>query len=263
MAFNGFAWGTKASTPTPAVPLVPGPDPEHAAPSDDPRFTQGMEPLWANTSGTSVPTLPVEYTASDGVGQVVGGGGPVDHTPQGGMWGVGVGPGLDEYEAQAIRGEWSGLDTGELDAHTYHPMSDRAPNGAPVTSIVPDMIGDGTSPHTLALKIRGVGGTDDPGARRASKMRRITNFRWDRHMYEVETRPMVVKTARTAQAQPAVAQGNQYTSPYATAATAYGAMQPEVFVAPQRRIVPEPWDNPLMVDGTGVSDGQLWSVGGL
>jgi hypothetical protein len=256
VAWNQYSWGSKAATPTVAVPLVPGTDPEHLHPTDNLQY-EHMDPLWMN-SGGGVPTLPAEYWANDGVAAIVVPGGPIDRTPRTHDFGVGVGPGLDVPTAQAIRAEWGEEDLGAVDARRYIAASDRDGIG-PTLAIVADTPGLGTSPQTNDLKITGVGGTNDPFARTGQRTQRSWDRRIDLHRYEVTYRPMTTKNAKTAQAQPAVPDGTQYTSPFETAATGWGNFQPDSFVAPQERRTPEPWDQPLTVDGSGV-DNQVWGL---
>lgn len=258
MAYNSFGWGQVKATPVPVVPLKPGPDPEHLNPTPNLRYDD-MNPLWRDSSG-GVPTLPYSYTSDDGVAVIIAPGGPVNREPEGGQYGVSTGPGLTTGEAMEIREAWGNTDLGAVAALNYVAMTDR--DGTPQHALIDDIPGEGTSPETLAYKITGVGGTNDPYARTGKRLQRTWARRWDMHWYDVETRPATLKNAKTAQAQPAVANPTQYDSPYSTAATAWGTFQPEVFVAPQERRVPQPWDQAITSDGSAMvpDQAQLWSM---
>jgi len=259
VAFSRYAWGTVATEPVPDVPLKPGPDPEHLHPTLDPRYDD-MSPVWQDGTGTGVPTLPATYTADDGVAAIVAPGGPISQEPAGGAYGVGSGPGLTTDEAAAIRESWGNRDLGAPAEIRYVPATDR--DGTPSVAIV-QAEASPASPETLAYQVTGVNGTNDPGARRSSRIQRAWQRVWDMHWYDVEARPATLRNAQVAQSQPAVTHGNQYTSPWPTAATAYAVLQPDNFVGPQMRRVPDPWDQPLLTDGavSGVSDqAQLWSM---
>jgi len=257
MAYNRYAW-SKPDTPYDAVPIQAAPDPEHLYPTD----TQyvDMSPIWRE-GGISAPTLPLEYTAGDGVAAIVAPGGPIDRTPRTHSYGVGVGPGLSTEEAAEIRDQWGNVDRGDLDAHQWVPMSDRI--GDTTAALLFDEPGHGDSPQTNLLKITGVGGTDDPYARTGKRLQRAwAGWRWDMHRYDVQQRPQSYRGALPPKQQPAVPSGNQYNSPYANAASGFFLTQPtDQFTVPQERRVPEPWDQALTVQGNVYQAEQITSWG--
>jgi hypothetical protein len=256
------AWAQRASTPTPLVPLKPPPDPQHLNPTDV-EFNS-MTPTWVDTTGSGVPSLPAEYTSDDGVAAIVVPGGPIDRDPHTAQFGVGRGPGLDVDESQVIRGAWGNEDLGAVAARRYQPTTSRADGPGPYSQVIDDVPGDGSSPQTTALKISGVGGTDDPYARIGKRIHRGWNRTIDMHRWAVSYRPMQYRNAYTAQPQPAVPNGNQYAGEYPTAVTAQLSTRGG-FIAPQQRAVPEPWDQPITTDGSqfgGQSQdaAQIWGL---
>lgn len=258
MAYSRYGWGQKPETPYVPVPIQAAPDPEHLNPTD----TQyvDMSPIWRE-GGISAPTLPLEYTAGDGVAAIVAPGGPIDNTPRSHAYGVGVGPGLTTAEAAEIRDQWGNVNAGDLDARQYVPMTDRL--GNTTAQLLPDTPGLGDSPETLLLRRTGVGGTNDPYARTGQRLQRAWNdMAWDMHRYDVEQRPQSYRGALPPAQQPAVPGGNQYNSPYANAASGFANLAPaDQFVVPQERRVPEPWDQALTTQGTVYAAEQVTSWG--
>jgi hypothetical protein len=258
MAYSRYSWGQVPSTPYEAVPIQAAPDPEHSNPTD----TQyvNMDPIWRENP-IGAPTLPLSYTAGDGVAAIVAPGGPIDNTPRSHAYGVGVGPGLTLEQAAEIRDEWGNVDQGDLAARQWVPMTDRI--GQTTAALLSDEPGHGDSPQTNLLKITGVGGTDDPYARTGKRLQRDwSGWRWDMHRYAVEQRPQSYRGALPPKAQPAVGGGNQYNSPYANQASGFGLIGPaDQFVVPQERRVPEPWDQKLTQQGTVYAAEQVTSWG--
>lgn len=240
MAYGKYSWA-KSSAPTPAVPLVAAVDPEHLTPTPDPNLLVGSQ-LWV--ASTPAPTLPDVLTAEP-FGTPVGGGGPLDLTPEDPSFGVGVGPGLTTLESQDIRGQLMEQDLGAVAARQYQPMIDR--DGTRHVAIIPDTIGDGDSPNTLQYERSGVGQPIDPYARLGKRIKRWMDRYIDMHRYEVRPRPMYAHYASTVAEQSAVVNGNQLVPPFAR----FGSMAatPDSFVAPQERRSPVPWDQPLTTDG--------------
>lgn len=234
------AWARR-STPTLAVPLKPQPDPEHLNPTDNVDVMAGM-PLWVESD--AAPTLPTQFT-TEGFGVPIGGGGPVDHTPDDPNYGPGAGHGQTLAEAQAVRTEWMSRDDGAVAARLWQPAVDR--DGAPHVAIIPDVPLDGESPQTLEYKRSGVGTANDPFARTGKRIKRWYDRFIDRHMWDVDFRPAPVRNAKTAQNQPPG--GNtQYDSPWSIPAPA--RTSPDAFVAPMVRRTPVDWAQPISDDGT-------------
>lgn len=242
MVYSKYAWA-KASAPMPSVPLVPGPDPEHLNPTSNPDLAAGQQ-LWV--ASTPAPTLPDSLTAEP-FGTPIGGGGPIDRTPEDPGFGVGVGPGLTTLESQDVRGTLMSQDMGAVAARQYQALTDR--DGTYHVDIIPDTPGDGASPATLVYKQTGVGQPIDPFARLGKRIKRYWDRVIDMHRYEVHPRPMYQVYASTVATRPAVANGNQLTSPFA--AFIPGGGTPDSFVAPQDRRVPGDWAAPIVTDGSG------------
>jgi hypothetical protein len=238
------AWAQRAATPTPAVPLKPGPDPEHLTPTDNIDVAAG-NPLWV--ASAPAPDLPTALTAEP-FGTPIGGGGPIDMTPDDPNFGVGSGPGLTTLESQDIRGFLMSDDRGAVAARHYQASIDR--DGAPHVAIIPDVPLDGDSPQTNELQRSGVGQPNDPFARTGRRIKRWYDRYIDMHRYPVEQRPMYVVNASGSREQPAVPGGTQYDSPWATPGP-YRAT-PDSFVSPQVRRTPQPWDVPMTGDGTAM-----------
>lgn len=245
MAYNKYAW-SKPAAPTPRVPLVAPIDPEHLTPTPNPDQVTGSQ-LWVESTPT--PTLPDSLTAEP-FGTPIGGGGPIDRTPEDPSHGVGVGPGLTTAQSQAVRGALMSEDLGAVAARQYQATIDR--DGTRNVAIIPDTPGQGESPDTIALRYRtGVGQPNDPGARLAHRIKRWMDRVIDMHWYEPSYRPATAVFARPVNPHPAVANGNQLTSPFAAFVP---SGTPDTFVAPQERRSPVPWDQPLATDGiTGIT----------
>lgn len=239
------AWARKATTPTPVVPLVAERDPQHLDPDPNIDVTVGM-PLWVSTA--PAPTLDPGLTG-EGYATPIGGGGPIDHTPDDPQFGVGGGHGQTREQAQAVRTELMSVDLGSVAARHYQPAVDR--DGAPHVAVIPDVPLDGDSPQTLQIRERtGVGQPNDPYARTGKRIKRWYDRYIDMHWFDVEMRPMPIRNAAVAQMQPPVAGGTQYDSPWPTPAPMRAT--PDAFVAQQVRRTPETWGEPIATDGTGM-----------
>ena len=242
--FSG-AWSRRTQV-IPETQLQAAIDPEHLTPTDNPEYS-GLRPMWVNTA-------PAPVLSPDAVGvQVVtmhGGIGPVDNTPQDHSYGMGSGPGLDTLQSQDYRSRWHGDDQGANAALRYVPMQDRDDQpGSPHADFIAHDPAGGDSPQTLQLERTGPGQPNDPNARAGKAFRRWRDRYIDMHRFDPAMRPITPKYARGAQAQPAVPDGTQITSPYATAVTQRLGVS-DRFVAPLIRRQPGPWDENLASDGT-------------
>jgi hypothetical protein len=255
VGYNAYStFGRKPSTPTPVVPIKPAIDPEHLAPTATPEFVN-MAPIW---QGFAMPEVPQEYESGEHPSPV-GGGGPVDMTPDSPEFGVGGGPGLTTIESQQVRTGLMSLDYGAVAARTTEPLTDRHDGSGPHADFYTDESAAFDSPQTLQLKRTGVGQPNDPYARTASRFWRWWDRTIDFHRYDVVYRPMVARTAYTAQAQPAVPDGTQYDSPYATAATVYSGPQ-DRFVVQEVRRIPTPFDQNAAIDPTQAVDSSVYGL---
>jgi hypothetical protein len=243
--FSG-AWARRTQVDL-ASPLANPLDPEHLNPTDNPEYTQ-MRPLWANSA--PAPVLPAEMIDPQ-ITTMAGGIGPVDRTPIDHAYGMGTGPGLSTLQSQDYRSAWHMDDQGANAALRYQPMVDRDDRpGSPHADFIQHDPFGGDSPQTLQLERTGPGQPNDPNARAGKAFRRWRDRYMDPHRWSPEMRPLVPRYARGAQAQPAVPDGNQMTSPYATAVTEkLGVI--DKFVAPLVRRQPGPWDEGLASDATG------------
>lgn len=230
------SWAQRAHTGPVMVPLVAAIDPEHLNPTANIDVVTGT-PLWVDSS--AAPTLPSGYT-SETIAAPIGGGGPLNLTPNDPDYGPGPGHGLTDAQSRAIMGPYHELDQGAVAAHQW--VSPIIHGGTPHVAIIPDTPGDGTSPQTLQYQRTGVGEPNDPFARTGRRIKRWVDQFIDWHRYEVERRPIYSRNAYTAQLQPPVPDGTQYDSPYSTpwpfAAT------PDSFVLPQDRQSPGTWNDP-------------------
>jgi|SRR5690242_8349106 len=242
--YNG-AWARKASTPTLDVPLKAQPDPEHLAPTDNIDVAVG-NPLWVESQ--AAPMLPDGLMATPFGTPIQAGGGPVDMTPESHDYGPGVSPGLTTAESQALMMQWHEQDDGAVAARQWQPTTDREPGTGPRLAIITDTPLDGDSPQTLELERSGVGTPNDPYARSGKRIKRWWDRVIDMHRWEPQYRPMYARNARTAQHQPAVPNGTQLDSPFATPWPMRATS--DAFVAPQIRRTPVPWDQPITGDGT-------------
>lgn len=232
MARYTGAWAQRPARPASDVPLKPQPDPEHLTPTDNPGLA-GTNPLWMESD--AAPTLPAGYTGEP-FGTPIGGGGPLDRTPDDPSFGVGVGHGQTTEEAQAVRGELMSVDLGAYAAHTWEPNTDR--DGAPHVAIIYDTPGDGDSPQTLQLQRTGVGQPNDPFARTGKRFKRWWDRVIDRHFWDPSERPVHARYAYDQPILPPVAGGTQLDSPYATQSW---MGTPDRFVLPQTRRSPTLW----------------------
>lgn len=226
------------------VPLVPGLDPEHATPTDNPEFVQSA-PTWQST--VNQPFLPEELFADPRPAELATGYG-TDETPEDHSYGMGIGPGLTTLESQDRSGMWHEQDHGTVFAETWTPMIDR--DGAPHLAIIPDPIGEGDSPATVDLQRTGVGAPSDGGlSRRAKRQKRWYDRYIDRHMWGVEQSPYAPKSARQVPSRGAVPAGGPGVSPFPNNA-AFDVGSPDRFVAPLVRRIPGAWDETLATDGS-------------
>lgn len=260
MAYGRYAgaWARKASSPTLDVPLKPQPDPEHLDPTDNVDVVHG-NPLWVESQ--AAPTLPDTLTPTPFATPIQAGGGPIDRTPESHDYGPGVSPGLTQQESQALMMSWHEQDDGAVAARQWQPTTDREAGTGPRVTIIPDTPGEGDSPATLQYERSGVGSPIDPYARTGKRQKRWWDRFIDMHRYEPTYRPMYVKNAKTAQEQPAVPNGTQLDSPYATPWPMRST--PDAFVAPQVRRTPVPWDQPITADGVSLSNDYGLHVWGL
>ena len=254
--FRG-SWNRRTQT-VQDQPLAAPIDPEHLTPTDNPEYS-GLRPMWANTA--PAPVLPLDAVDAQ-ITTMHGGVGPVDKTPQDHSYGMGTGPGLDTLQAQDYRMAWHGDDQGANAALRYQSMVDRDDRpGSPHADFIPHDGPTGDSPQTLQLERTGPGQPNDPNARAGKAFRRWRDRYIDMHRFSPAMRPLTPKYARGAQPQPAVPDGTQITSPYATSVTQHLGVV-DTFVAPLIRRQPGPWDEGLASDGTGESmTGALNSYG--
>ena len=240
------AWARKASTPMPDVPLKPDIDPEHLNPSAAPDIDLfGQNALWQE-SGPSAPYLPDDMVSIP-VGSPVGGGGPVDFTPQDPQYGLGVGPGLTQAQSRAETLSWHEDDRGAVASRRWQAMTDRQPGEGPHVVIIPDVPLDGDSPETLQYERSGVGTANDPYARTGLRQKRWWDRFIDMHRWEVDYRPKYLRNASAIGDQPPVPNGTQLDSPFTTPGPYYGTQ--DSFVSPQLRRTPTAWDEPMYSDG--------------
>ena len=241
------AWVRRSQTFAAAALAAPI-DPEHLNPTANPEFATGQRPAWVNTA--PAPVLPGELIDPQ-LTTMQGGIGPLDNTPRDHAYGMGTGPGLDTLAAQDYRMAWHGDDQGANAALRYLPMVDRDDEpGSPHADFIPHDPFGGDSPQTLQLERTGPGQPNDPNARSGKAFRRWRDRRLDLHRFSPSMRPLTPRYARGAQPQPAVPDGSQITSPYATAVTQkLGPI--DKFVAPLVRRQPGPWDEGMATDGTG------------
>jgi hypothetical protein len=235
------AWA-KQSTSTLAVPLKPGIDPEHLDPSL--HVEEGREP-WTD-GGKGAPTLPDDLTPYGVDVTLPSGYGPIDGTPNDPSLGVGVGHGQTTEEAQQVRTALMEADYGAVAAHAWNTQVMR--DGAPHAQFMPNDDDSQTSAMTGNLRVTGV--SVDPQARRGrGRIKRWYDRYIDRHMWDVQNRPMYGRQAYTAQVQPESPDAAPYSSPFPTVVTAAGLNAKQTFVNPQLRRSPDPWDQPLTTDG--------------
>lgn len=233
--FTG-SWAQRPSRTASDVPLKPEVDPEHLNPTDNPGLA-GTTALWQESAGAA-PTLPASYT-DEGFPSPVGGGGPIDSTPDDPMFGAGVGHAQTQAEASLVRGHLMSMDYGAYAAQEWNPTTDR--DGAPRVAIISDTPGEGDSPQTLQLQRTGVGQPNDPHARVGKRQKRWWDRVIDMHRYGVEERPVYVRNAYDQPILPPVPGGTQLNSPYATQ---QWMGTPDRFVSAQVRRTPTQWDAP-------------------
>lgn len=243
------AWSRRTQTDRDA-PLVPPLDPEHSAPTDQQHFA--MAPVWA--ANAPAPDLPGDVVGNEalGVGMPTGWG-PIDHTPEGGDFGVGVGPGLSVLESMDVMREVHSADYGAVAAHRWMHVSDT--DGRNHLDVLVDPgTQDGDSPQTLDLERTGYGRPNDPGARRGRWFKRWNDRKIDMHRWDPAMRPQVPRYAQPVQPQAPVMEGNQYTGPFATSPAGRLGVT-DSFVGPVQRRRPGNWDESMSTDGTSAALG--------
>ena len=239
------AWARRTQT-IQEQPLQAAIDPEHLTPTDNPEYS-GLRPMWVNTA--PAPVLPTDAVGVQ-ITTMHGGIGPVDKTPLDHGYGMGSGPGLDTLASQDYRSAWHSDDQGSNAALRWNPMMDRDDRpGSPHADFIPHDPAGGDSPQTLQLERTGPGQPNDPNARAGRAFRRWRDRYLEMHRFRTEMRPLTPRYARGAQPQPAVPDGTQITSPYATAVTQHLGVI-DNFVAPMMRRTPGPWDESMTTDGT-------------
>jgi hypothetical protein len=224
------------------------PDPQHGDPSANPGNRQ---PDWV-TDGGRFEYMPEDLVDSPGFPSIDGRGrtGIIDREPQDHDYGTGPGAALTPRQSQAQNAAARSVDLDSVTSRRYSAPArqdgtyhvDRLqepvyPVGSPGSLIFQQEANPETSPNA---SIRG------PGHRIASWWDRTfqTND-WRGHN---DHRPLYVTNAYTAPEAGPVPNGNQYTSPYATAATT--TVRNVVTVVPQLRRNPRPWDEATTTDGS-------------
>jgi hypothetical protein len=242
-------WREQVPMPTtrwsPAGPRVP--DPQHSNPAANPGIRR---PDWV-TDGARFEYVPEELTqdhSASGVTQLRSV--LIDHTPEDHDYGVGTGAGLTVAQSQRQNSRVRSEDTGAVTARRYaapvrqdgeyhveRTQEPVYPVGSPGSVVFQQRADPRTSPNA---SIRGPGW-------RVSRWRDRTYIR---HTWEGanDHRPLYLRNAYTAPASPPVPNGNQYTSPFATAVTA--SVRNVVTVAPQLRRNPRQWDEAMTTDGS-------------
>jgi len=241
----GSRWGEKnTATRTPSgTPLKPGIDVQHSRPSPNPNM-----PARESWQGPPVaPGLPADVMGETPNLHVVPTGGPVEHIPRDPMQGLGGGHGLSIMAAQNLRGEVHSMDDGSVPARRWQPSTYR--DGTPGIAYIPDMEPSGDSPQTVRLQATGVGVEHDPNARRAGRFKRWWDRTIDMHRYQVELRPRTGRYAVTAPSRPADPTGTHLSTPFGNVVENNMSTM-DKWVVPQLRRAPQPYDNPVTVDGS-------------
>lgn len=228
------AW-RRAALPVSRVPLKPGPDPEHARPTDTP------DPQ--NYDLTGAPLLPGEWAG----GQYLQGFVPsayVDLTPVSHEVGVGFLPGVDQDQAAAVGSRARSEDLGAMDARDFERPQYQEDGSAHAVVVNGDLAG--TSPGTLRYQEKGVGVDIDPYARSNVGIRRrptgpaVYDMRW----YDESMRPRLSKNAQGSKVRPAVP-GRQVNTPPEGAGT---ILRPDNWAAPIVRRSAPAWDQAAATD---------------
>lgn len=231
------AW-SKVATQQPAVAIQAPTDIRHST-------AENVEPDSDWSADTAAPALP---DAVDGVQYMQGyaGGGPVSQVPWDHEDGGPRGNGLTVQESIEERGYWHAQDAGAYAAETFNVQAAR--DGAYHVDVLPDNPNpDGDSPQSLIFRQPGVGSPIDPYARLGTRRWRWRD-RWiDRHMWETDQRPSVVRNGYTAPVKAPQVGGGPYTSQFTSGTIEYI----EQWAVPQNRVTPRPWDQPMAVNGTG------------
>jgi hypothetical protein len=180
-------------------------------------------------------------------------GGPV-YNPPGHDFGVGYGAGLDWATAMAQNNSARETDDGSyLPRHTLPVVSfDGKYNVSRMVMPYPDEDGlrpAGTPDIPAAPGMQqGLNRNEYPNRRQGHYTTRWRDRVYTRRTWDVEFRPVITPNAYTAPEQQPVANGNQYTSPYAAAQTV--TTRNVLVTAPQLRRTPNAWDESITVDGT-------------
>jgi hypothetical protein len=241
------AW-KRAAVGVPKVRLKPDPDPRHAGTDTHGAADPGTQPAYW-VQDTMVPAIPQDWLG-DQYTQLPTIHGVIDLTPQDHGHGMGVGHGETTLEAQDIRTDWHGEDLGNVEAREYQPQNTR--EGSWNVVVLEDNRNDGNSPGYPQTRYdRGVGVASDPFARTGRRILRWRERTIDMHRWDPEGRAAVARFAYSAPAQPAMPNGNQYTSPEPTLVRfgQAGVGTPDQYVTPVQRRSPRPWDETQTADG--------------
>jgi len=98
-------------------------------------------------------------------------------------------------------------------------------------------------------------GSPRPGFR----VQRWSERRIPMHRWRGDVRPLRIHTAKTASDAPALADGNQYRTPYAELASS----RLKNYARPMQRREPRPWDETEVTDGTEIPDVERFMSWGL
>lgn len=244
--YGSYTWSRLTGTPT-TPPLVAPIDPEHGDPQPDPNAVPGQAPGYVNTAPAPLyPNMDTDLPA------FYAGGGLVAQEPTDPGYGVGAGPGLTELEAQEIRGVLNNRDFGTPAANQIQPMTDRYDGSGPHVLMIEDTPGQGDSPQTLQHQRTGVGAPDDLYSHAGKRQKRWWDRVIDNHWFQPSMRPLTPRNAYSAPVQPASPAGGPLASPFATVVS-YSPGSSDTFVTPQDRRTPDPWDTPMVTDGSDAS----------
>jgi hypothetical protein len=242
MAFSP-SWNVKGQTgnrnhlgsaPDPALGVV---TPHDQAMSANP----GAE-SWMSQSG--YPGAGSIVLSENGVFDGASGGGPVDHTPVDHTTGVGFGAGLDARTSQEQNAQWHSADWNATAARRWSaPMdSDGIQHADRIAEAPPT--GLWGSPETVMLKYGTNPAAYPNGQITGHRIQRWRDRIMDRRGYTPDHRPLFTPNAYTARNVPAGAGG------YASPAPQQGHVNVLMEKAPQRRVVPTSWSDPIITDPT-------------
>lgn len=242
--------GWREQVPVPAHRRSPSgtvPDPQHRDPSSNPG---NRRPDWV-TDGARFGYMPDELVqdySADGVVHVRSL--MLDKEPADHDYGIGTGAGLPERQSQAQNARARSTDLGSMPARryaapqrqdgTYHAdllQEPVHPVGSPGSVVFEQTADPQTSPNA---SVRGPG-------------KRVARW-WDRTFITHDWRgandhrPLYVTNAYSAPESRPVMNGNQYTSPFATAVSA--TVHNVITTRPQLRRNPRPWDESMTTDGS-------------